>query len=321
MVRRPADFTSALPWPVFTRADALRAGIHSDRLRRPDLVRLRRGLYARRGVEVTEVDIAAALCRHDPAVVIVGLSAARMLRIPMPHRFERWDRRTPVEVASLTSRGRSDSVVTWHDLSLSQAEVLPMIYHLRGSGDESAMSMTTRVRTWRDLARHLELPELIAAGDHLVRMPRPGLEGRDRPWCTPEALFTAATGRHARALRLAAAQVRIGADSPKETTLRLAFVAAGLPEPRINVPLVGADGRERHSPDFQWTEFGLCAEYEGTTHNDPEQIQRDIGRARTAKAAGFTEIRLAKKDLEDGCAPAVQIIRNELNARGWHRAS
>ena len=120
MVRRPADFSSALPWPVFTRAEALRVGLSPDRLRRPDLTRLRRGLYAIRGVDFTEVDVAAALCRHDPAVVVVGRSAARILMMPLPYRLERWSRRTSVDVATFASRGRSGAMVTWHDLSLTR---------------------------------------------------------------------------------------------------------------------------------------------------------------------------------------------------------
>ena len=191
-----------------------------------------------------------------------------------------------------------------------------MTYRVRGNGCTAAMSVTNHLRTWRDLAGHLSVPDLIAAGDHLVRIPRPMLEGRDRPWCTPDELLTVATGRHAGMLREAAAQVRIGADSPKETELRLAF-AAGLPQPEINVPLAGAEGDARQAPDFQWRAFRICAEYDGTQHSDPSQVQRDIRRARAVKAAGYTEVRLYQKGLEGMCAGAVSIVRAELIDRGW----
>lgn len=321
MIRRPADLPSALPWPVFTRAEAVRAGLSPDRMRRSDLVRVRRGMYALHGVAFREADVAAALCRNDPDMVIVGLSAARLLTIPMPFDVEKWSRHTPVHVATRGSRGRSDSTVTWHDLTLMPAEVQHSTYRLPGGGHTSRLLMTTRARTWRDLARHLSQPDLTAAGDYLVRIPRPVFEGRKRPWCTPATLRSMATGRYARKLRAAAADVRIGADSPKETMLRLAFIAAGLPEPQINVPLIGADGVERHAPDLQWQDFGVCVEYEGERHNDEEQIQRDIRRARAVKAAGCVEIRLYKNDLTDECAAAVRMVRAELIERGWRPRS
>lgn len=321
MARRPTDLPSALPWPVFSRAEALRAGVPADRLRRSDLVRVRRGLYMRRDATLEEVDIAAALCRHDPGLVVVGLSAARLLRIPMPRHLELWRPGMPVDVATSGARGRSDSVVRWHDLSLLPGEVQRMSYRHAHSGRTSPLPMTTRARTWRDLAAHLGPIALVAAGDHLLRLPRPAFEGRENPWCTRDDLLKVTAGRHARALREALIHMRVGSDSPTETALRLAFIDAGLPEPEINVPLLGGDGITRHTPDFQWREFAVCAEYEGAQHNDPGQIQRDIRRARAAKAAGFVELRLYREDLHRACAPAVHVVRNELLAQGWRPAA
>jgi len=268
-----------------------------------------------------ELHIAAALCRHDPRLVIVGLSAARLLGVPMPHHLETWTPQMPVEVATSGARGRSDGVVRWHDLSLSAGDIRRAEYLHRASGRTSRLRMTSRARTWRDLAAHLGPTQLVAVGDHLLRIPRPRFEGRDEPWCTRADLLAVATGRHSRALQQAISQMRVGADSPKETELRLAFLSAGLPEPEINMPLLGPDGVARHQPDFQWREFSVCAEYEGAVHNDPEQIQRDIRRARAARAAGFLEIRLHKEDLRRGCAPAVSAVRSELRARGWRPPS
>src|SRR5699024_9287668 len=135
MVRRPAALPSALPWPVFSRAEALRAGVPDDRLRRPDLERLRRGLYARRDIRLDELHIAAALCRQNRDLVIVGLSAARLLRVPMPAHLERWERGVPVEVATSSARGRSDPVVRWHALSLAAEDIQPTSYRLPLTGD------------------------------------------------------------------------------------------------------------------------------------------------------------------------------------------
>jgi len=67
------------------------------------------------------------------------------------------------------------------------------------------------------------------------------------------------TGRHASALRSALEAVRVGADSPQETRLRLAVTRAGLPTPLLNTTLRTATGRALHTPDFQWPEQRVCA--------------------------------------------------------------
>lgn len=321
MARYPAPLPPALPWPVFSHAEAMTAGLSPDRLNRSDLRRLRRGLYARKDVSFKEADLAAALCRDDPELVVVSLSAARLHGIPMPRRLEGWDLDETIHLATLAARGRRHQILTWHDYVLMPGELTRLLYRVRPSGLTSAIRATSHARTWRDLAPHLAHQELVVAGDHLVRRPYPWAEDRTHPWCTPAQLSAACTGRHALALRRALADVRVGADSPMETRLRLAFAASGLPEPQLNTVLVGADGTERHRPDLQWPAYGLCVEYEGDTHNDDEQVARDTRRARAVKSAGSIEVRLHKNDIRDDCAPAVQIVRQALLEQGWRPAA
>jgi hypothetical protein len=224
-------------------------------------------------------------------------------------------------------RGRvgSDAVVRWHQFVLAPGEVRRALYAVEpletGAGLLSApVRLTTRARTWRDLAPHLSSFWLIAIGDHLVRRPRPHLEnGRTEPWCTIAELREQCTGRHAAALCSALDAVRVGADSPRETLLRLAFASAGLPEPLLNVPLVAPDGRELHEPDFQWPEHRVCAEYDGRTHSTPDQVSKDIRRARRAASVGWVEVRLHTGDVERRCAPAIDQVRSALAARERER--
>lgn len=222
-------------------------------------------------------------------------------------------------------RTGSDEVVTWHDFTLGPGESRATSFvhprsdpSLDGKPLVLPVRLSSRARTWRDLAGSLSHYRLVALGDHLVRRPRPGLEeGRSGPWCTVEELSRQCTGRHAQALRNALADVRIGADSPRETLLRLSFRDAGLPEPEINMPLVGPDGRTVHTPDFQWPAYRLTAEYDGGDHNQPDQVSRDIRRARRVREAGWTEVRLAASDTQHGCAHAVHLVREELQSKGW----
>ena len=324
MPRPPAPLPATFPWNVFTRAEAARAGISVERLRRADLRRLRHGLFGRTAAELTELDIASALCRADPDAAVVGLSSARIQALPLPRHLERWSEGAPVHVSLPQGRRTTDRAISRHALVLGPGDlrVASFVHPASDASDPDRLvlplRLATRARTWRDLARDLSHSRLVAIGDHLVRRPRPDFEfGRSEPWCSLEDLALQCTGRHAGLLRAALQDVRVGADSPRETLLRLAFAEAGLPEPEINAPLVGADGRSRHTPDFQWPAHRIAAEYDGRSHSEPDQVKRDIARARRVRDAGWTEVRLFAADAEDGCAGAVHQVRHELRAKGW----
>lgn len=323
MPRLPSPLPTALPWIVFSRAEALRAGVSSDRLKRADLETLRRGLYTKQAMTIGETDIAAALCRSDPDAVVVGPSAARILELPLPRSMETWSRGRPVHVSVPGGRRGSDDIVRWRDLRLHSDEVLRYGFRRGRVSDPaptrpiSPLRLTTRARTWRDLGQLLPHWRLVAVGDHLVRRPRAHFEGeREQPWCTIEDLRRACTGPNARLLRRALEDVQVGADSPMETLLRLAFRDAGLPRPLIYRPLAGPDGTH-HQPDFQWPDFRVCAEYDGSSHSDSDQVERDIRRSRRVRHAGWSEVRLYWKDTDRRCADAVRLVREELISRGW----
>lgn len=324
MPRPPDPLPTSFPWRVFTRPEAVEAGLSLGRLRRTDLRRLRSGLFARTAAELVELDIASALCRGTAQATVVGLSSARLLALPLPSHLETWSESVPVQIAMPGGRKGSDQIVRWRGLALDPHDTREASF-VHPHGDRESrdrlvlpVRLTSRARTWRDLAPELTHYRLVALGDHLVRRPRPSLEqGRSQPWCTLEELWSQCAGRHAETLRRALADVRSGADSPRETLLRLAFARAGLPEPLINAPLIGTDGRARHEPDFQWPRYRVAAEYEGRAHSEPDQVARDIARARRVHSAGWIEVRLHDEDTHNGCAGAVHQVRTELLAHGW----
>lgn len=327
MARRPTPFPASLPWPVLTRAEALRAGVPPGRLRAGDLARIRPGLLVREGRAATETEIVSAYCRTDPGAVAIGPTAARMQGMPLPESLETFSSGTRVHLSLPRGRIGSDALVRWHQLVLAPRDLRRARYAvtaLEGEATllEAPVRLTTRARTWRDLAAWLPAFWLIAVGDHLVRRPRPELEsGRTEPWCTPAELREQCTGRHAAALRTALEEVRIGADSPRETLLRLAFARAGLPEPLLNRPLIGPDGTPLHEPDFQWPAHRVCTEYDGRTHSTPQQAGRDIRRARRAREAGWEEVRLHGGDVVQQCAPAIHQVRAALMRGGLEQRS
>lgn len=327
MPRVPAPLPESLPWSVFTRTEALASGLSPERLRRSDLENLRPGMFRRRNRPLTELDLSLALCRNDPEAVVVGLTAARLHSLPLPHPLEARDAQLPVHVAIPGGRKGSDRFVRWHNFHLARRDEEWRDFAAPredGSWDPDVISrlrITSRPRTWRDLAPHLPFWRLVAIGDSLVRPPRPGLErGRAEPWCTVEDLRAQCTGRYARALHRALDEVRIGSDSPMETLLRLAFLRAGLPAPLLNEPLRDDGRRQGHDPDFQWPEYRVCVEYDGGSHNAPDQVARDIRRSRRASQAGWTELRLHAEDVREECAAAVALVTAALEKAGWKRS-
>ncbi|WP_427172268.1 hypothetical protein [Arthrobacter sp. 92] len=54
--------------------------------------------------------------------------------------------------------------------------------------------ITSRARTWLDVSRKMSIDELTVAADHLLRVPRPGFEGREAPMPPPSNWPTCWTG-------------------------------------------------------------------------------------------------------------------------------
>jgi very-short-patch-repair endonuclease len=185
----------------------------------------------------------------------------------------------------------------------------------------NGMLVTSRVRTWLDIARRMSVDELTVVADHLIRLPRPEFEGRSEVHATLEELADM-LDRHKgtpgiRKARLALEQARIGADSAPETRLRLALEHAGLPEAQLNLATVLSAGVVRQ-PDLAYSEYRVAVEYEGEGHSDPAQIVRDIAREEDFALAGWALVRISKRHMENDAKAAVRKVRAALRANGWH---
>jgi len=91
-----------------------------------------------------------------------------------------------------------------------------------------------------------------------------------------------------RALRKALDLADGGAESPKETELRLLVVRDGLPRPVTQVPV----GRRR--VDMGWPQWKVGVEYDGAHHwTDPRQHRRDIDRLAELMARGWLIVRVS----------------------------
>jgi very-short-patch-repair endonuclease len=82
-----------------------------------------------------------------------------------------------------------------------------------------------------------------------------------------------------------------GAESPRETWLRLLLVRAGFPRPRTQIPVARPDGRSYYL-DMGWEDVMLAIEYDGDHHRERGVFANDIIRSEYIAYRGWTHIRV-----------------------------
>ena len=88
-----------------------------------------------------------------------------------------------------------------------------------------------------------------------------------------------------------------GAESPKETWLRLLVMAAGYPRPRTQIPVLDFDGYPFAYLDMGWQDPMIALEYDGEIHQtDRARYAWDAKRLRKVQRQGWLHIRVIKED-------------------------
>lgn len=177
------------------------------------------------------------------------------------------------------------------------------------------MRISTRSRTWLDLARRVSVSDLVCMGDQLIRIPRESFEDRTQPYDTLVGL-RALVGRHPNLQGMMRARealdlMRVGSDSAPETLLRLAMADAGLPEPDLQLALRPGDAVSP-TADLGYRHRRLAIQYDGEHHLLDARILSDRRRDKAFESAGWTVLILDKDDLADGCQPAIRKIKRIL---------
>jgi hypothetical protein len=83
-----------------------------------------------------------------------------------------------------------------------------------------------------------------------------------------------------------------GAQSPRETWLRLLLIRAGFPRPQTQIPVHDDFGRARYYLDMGWDDVMIAVEYDGELHRLPSRLGRDIVRSEFIAYRGWTHIRI-----------------------------
>jgi len=150
----------------------------------------------------------------------------------------------------------------------------------------AGMTVTTPERTAFDLGRLIRDDAAVARLDALGNATR-----------FDTAAVVALAGRHRGSpgiphLLTALDLYDSGAQSPKETWLRLLLIRAGFPRPRTQIPIFDDFGRARYYLDMGWDEVMVAAEYDGDHHRERAVFSGDVVRAEFIAHRGWTNIRV-----------------------------
>jgi hypothetical protein len=172
------------------------------------------------------------------------------------------------------------------------------------------MAVATPARAGFDLARHLRGATAVAHLDALAHATR----------ITKQDLMSLVDrypgARGIRGARLLIDIMDGGAESPKESWLRVVLIKAGLPTPTTQIRV--ADGQFVAYVDMGWEHLMVALEYDGDHHRtDREQYVKDVRRAEMLELLGWHIVRVIK---EDRPREIVERVSRALARRGF-RAS
>lgn len=151
--------------------------------------------------------------------------------------------------------------------------------------------VTTPARTALDLGCWYPTGEAVAAIDDLLR-------ASDLKVAEAEALVQRYPGR--RGIHLARNAIGLadpGAQSPKESWLRLLLIRVGLPRPQTQIPVQDEFGDVIAYLDMGWENLKVGVEYDGEQHrSDRRQYRWDIRRLEMLERLGWIVIRVVAGD-------------------------
>ncbi|BBY05903.1 DUF559 domain-containing protein [Mycobacterium noviomagense] len=171
----------------------------------------------------------------------------------------------------------------------------------------AGVSVTIPPRTALDLACWYPTMVAVPAMDALAR-------ATDLKLADVELLMQRYKGRRGlRRARVSLDLVDAGAESPKESWLRLILIRAGLPKPKTQIRVYDElTGRVAYL-DMGWEDLKVAVEYDGEHHqSDPRQYRYDAKRHEMLQRLGWIVVRVLAGDREP------DIIRRLRAARARH---
>jgi hypothetical protein len=272
----------------FFGSEALAARRLSRYELRSRYIALHQDVYVSRNAELTPA-LRAKACwlRSRRRGILAGFSAAAL-------HGARWiDPSRPATIID-TNRRPAAGVQVWEE-RIADDEI----------GLVDGMRLTTPARTALDLTRRYPLDDAIAAVDALAQAVE--LKPVDI-----ELLVDRYRGR--RGMRGAEAALELtdgGAQSPKETWLRLLLLNAGFPRPQTQIAVYNEWGWVDAYLDMGWEDIKVAVEYDGDQHRSSRyQYVKDIRRLEMLdQRYGWLVVRVVSEDHPD------DVIRRVAAAR------
>jgi hypothetical protein len=258
----------------FIGSEAVTGGVASHSQLRRKYTRVFRDVYVSEGTELTHVVRArAAWLWSGRRGVIAGFSAASL------HGSEWIDAARPVDIIH-DNRHALPGLQIWGDrLESDEFELI------------DGVAVTSPARTALDLACWYPSTSAVAAIDALMRATEVKVA---------DAELLAARYRGRRGLERARVSLDLidaGAQSPKETWLRLVLVQAGLPRPQTQIPVRDEFGDVFAYLDMGWEDVKVAVEYDGEQHrSDRRQYTWDVRRLEMVERRGWILVRVVAGD-------------------------
>ena len=270
----------------FIGSEALRSNRLTPYALRSRFVAMYPDIYIPTDAEVTAITRAeAAWLWSRRQGVVAGQSAAAL------HGAKWVDDHGPAEVL-WPNRRPPTGIHAWSDgFAIDEVELI------------GGIRVTTPARTALDLACRYPLGKAVAAIDALARATH--LKMAD-----VELLADRYKGRRGvRNARSVLDLVDAGAESPRETWLRLLVIRNGFPRPQTQIPVYDEYGVLVAVLDMGWEDIKLALDYEGDHHRDSVRFNKDIRRAEGVSEQGWIDVRVTVEDCEG------DIIRRRAGAR------
>ncbi|OBG91525.1 hypothetical protein A9X05_11380 [Mycobacterium sp. E3298] len=271
----------------FVGSEARAARLVTRHELRTRYIALHRDVYMPRDTELTAVLRAkASWLRSRQRGILAGFSAAAL-------HGARWiDPARPAEIIDCNRR-QAAGVRVWEERV--EADEITVV---------DGMRVTTPARTALDLAKRHPKETAVAAIDALV-------QATDLKMADVEPLLERYRGRRGmKAARVALGLVDGGAQSPKETWLRLLLIVAGFPAPQTQIPVLNEWGCVVAYLDMGWDDIKVAVEYDGDQHRSSRyQYVKDVRRLETLERHGWIVVRVIAEHHRD------EIIRRVSEAR------
>lgn len=258
----------------FIGSEAVAMGVVSHSQLRRRYTRVFRDVYVAEGTELTAaVRARAAWLWSRRRAVVAGFTAAAL-------HGSRWvDADLPVDVIHDNRHPVAGLQIRSDRLASDEIEMI------------DGVPVTTPSRTALDLACWYPLTAAVAALDDLVR-------ATDFKPADVELLLARHRGRRwLERARVSLNLVDAGAQSPKETWLRLVLVQAGLPRPQTQIPVYDDFGDVIAYLDMGWEGVKVAVEYDGEQHRrDRSQYTWDVRRLEKIQRRGWILVRVVTGD-------------------------